>query len=244
MVKKYQNRYAYLFVAGVVFLVGVLYFAKLSLVRRADFRKQQLVEQEQQQLSAEVQSMVDSLDQQLDTFYPVIGFYPPQLESDEDRQQVENQFAEVANQAEDFISEQDNLSDAEAIRLYASLGELYRLGHNLDLEGSWEKSESYFQKALAIDDANFESKNGLATLYVNTGPDFAHQAEVLFLSTLKDPISDDQKVNVYQGLFFAYYYQFDLDKALIAADKGLEIDPTNEQLLTLKQTAEAVKNRK
>ena len=215
--------------------IGLFLFAKKSGLLSDSETKTTIAEQP---ISAEVQTEINILLQTHRDLSPMIGSYPPTIPPGSDRGAVESLFLTVTSAREKFISEKAaTLNNRERYELYVLLGDLFRLGHNLDLEGSWEKSEFYLLQAIDIQPGRFEAKDTLGVLYVNTGPPYTEEAEAIFIELLQTELSDEYRVHVLQGLFFAHYYQLEIDLAIEALDKSLAIDPTNEKSAAMKKMA-------
>ncbi len=175
---------------------------------------------------------IKNFSDQVTSFYPSLGGYPPQFKSKTEEKNIRTQWQNAADNGEKLLTRLQNKN--EILELHYQLGELYRMGHNLDVPDSWEKSEAHFKEILKVDPENINAKGALGTLYVNTGPQYASAAEQLFLSGLSNHPSNEQAVNLYQGLVFARVYQGNIQGALEAADAGLQIDPKDPELLQMK----------
>ncbi len=163
---------------------------------------------------------IKGLDTQINALYPKLGSYPPDVKDDSELKQVKNDWQTAVSEGENLVKE---VPEKDQAYVHYQLGELYRLGHNLDAPQAFENSEKNLLLSINEDPNLIEAKFSLGSLYVNTSPQFAPKAEQLFLEALAQAKGNNDLLRAYDGLFFAYYYQGKLSQAKIYVDKALEI---------------------
>jgi len=178
-----------------------------------------------------VQNQVDRLtliDSELAKLEPIIGGFPPNLENEDQKAEVEGKYRQLVDQLNSALTRSPN-----DLELPYRRGKLYRLGHNLDASGAWEKAEQDLSNVIKRAPSDELAFLELGTLYVNTHFDFAPKAEALFLQAQKvhgrEPLEE-----ALRGLIFAYYYQGKMQKALEAADLVLKLSPKDGALINIR----------
>lgn len=178
-----------------------------------------------------VQNQTDRLsliDFELSKLEPVIGGFPPNVENEDQKTKVEEQYRQLVVQINTALIESPN--DFE---LLYRRGKLYRMGHNLDAPNAWENAERDLSEVIKREPNDERAFLELGHLYVNTHFDFAPKAEALFLQAQKvhgqEPLE-----KAYRGLIFAYYYQGKMQKALEEADLVLKLAPKDEALANIR----------
>jgi tetratricopeptide (TPR) repeat protein len=171
---------------------------------------------------------IAALEKELSALRPVLDGYPPNAKSKEDLESVKRDWEKAEKEL--LSVRNDFPRSAETERL---IGELYRFGHNMDLDGAWTKSESHYKRALDLSPWSISSLVGLGALYVNTGFEHAAKAEALFREALRISSWDEPSADAYSGLFFAYYYQGRLSDAINAADEYLKLRPSDKGIAHL-----------
>jgi len=152
--------------------------------------------------------------------------YPPNIESAEEMKNVIELFRQIETLLLDYSDELKNPDPLVEFRL----GELYRMGHNLDIESSWNKSEKHLKKAIKLNPKDYEAYNILGLLYVNSG--YPQQAEKVFLKAI-DLSKPNHNLTAYSGLAFSYYYQGKRDEAIQMINQCLQIEPDNKYYISL-----------
>lgn len=169
---------------------------------------------------------------------PKLGGYPPRIEGETEKKQVVEQWQQGIDVGEILIKEVSTENKAYA---YWKTGELYKMGHNLDIPGAWEKAESYLMRAIEKDATLIGPRIALGMLYVNTSPTYAPDAESIFKDALPLVKKPEDLRRIYDGALFALYYQGKLDVAANVVEKGLEMFPDDKGLLDFKALLEAVR---
>jgi tetratricopeptide (TPR) repeat protein len=159
----------------------------------------------------------------MDSLATVAGFYPPNVEDSLQLEEARRVFHSIANDLEALATERP---DSACLR--ESLGELYRMGHNLDVPGSWEKAEENLEEAIDLDSEAPGAYFTLGLLYVNSDIRLASKAEDLFEKAIEHS-NGHPNPYIYQSLAFAHVYQGENQDALIAIDEFLKLTPGDKQ---------------
>ncbi len=134
-------------------------------------------------------------------------------------------------------------ADLEVIRrlfpdspqVLAKLGELYRLGHNLDIPGTWEKAEAFLLKAEDLDMNLVDAYLSLGAHYADTGLNYAGKAEVQFRKALS-LAQGKKRGQALWGLSMSMYYQGRKKEAVQAVDRLIVLQPENKDAKRLRET--------
>jgi tetratricopeptide (TPR) repeat protein len=171
---------------------------------------------------------IKQIDDALAALEPKIGHYPPSIDSDLERKQIEGKYRSLVRILNASIKK--NPHDME---LLLRRGKLHVMGHNMDVPEAWKKAETDLKEVIRSQPENEEALLALGSLYVNTHPKYAAMAEKLFLKAQlvhgTAPLED-----AHRGLMFAYYYQVKMDRALAEAELLLKLSPANETYRTLR----------
>ncbi len=180
--------------------------------------------------NADIDKDLRYLEQHLDA-------YPPQVENDGQLKEVRAVYKRV----EKVLLALDKKAGKDA-KLKCKIGNFYRMGHNLDEEGAWEKSERYLKQAIAIDGKEYEAYYLLGCLYVNSDVALAPKAEKLF-QFVRENASGDLGADAVWGLCISSWMQGKKERTLEIVNEYLKLRPGNEAALSMKAMAEAgVKN--
>jgi hypothetical protein len=168
---------------------------------------------------------------------PYIGSFPPNIHS-------KNGLAKVSAMYDAALSSLNRALDAkpgETLLLFER-GHLQAMGHNMDRPKAFEGADADLQAVIKVEPANEAALIELGQLYVNSYPQLAPRAEQLFERAQtahgQTPLEDAQR-----GLFFAYYYQGQIDKASAQAESLVAHWPANAGYRRLQDMVISVKNR-
>jgi tetratricopeptide (TPR) repeat protein len=175
------------------------------------------------------QSEIDTNISYLEQF---IGVYPPQVK---DQNQL-NQVKKIYKETEKQLIELDKKNKNDA-KLKCKIGNLYRLGHNLDEKKAWEKSEQYFNEAVKIDSTEYEAFYLLGCLYVNSDVKLAPKAEALFL-LVKCKTTGELQMQALWGLCISSWMQGKKKLTLELTTEYLKQKPNDEAAISLHGIAE------
>ena len=181
------------------------------------------------QQSNQLDLKLSEVDKSLNKLDYYLGSFPPNTKDDNEKIQVEKMFKRIENS---LLNLDKSYPKNKEIKI--RLGELYQDGHNMDLDNSFEKSESNFKQAIQIDTSFYKAHNELGVLYVNTDIKYAKDAEKEFLIALKSPDKDIQ-TSTYSSLAFSMYYQGRFPEAKSYIEKYISIskDTTATKMLKI-----------
>ena len=120
-------------------------------------------------------------------------------------------------------------------RVLWRLGECYRLGHNLDVPGSWERTEAYLLRAEELAPESPEPYISLGAHYADTHSDYGARAESQFRRALEHA-RKEQLPQLWWGLAVALYYQGKTVEALAYVDRLIARNPRDLSARKLRQT--------
>ena len=120
-------------------------------------------------------------------------------------------------------------------RVLRRLGECYRMGHNLDLDDTWEQAEAYLQRSQALDPDDPETAISLGALYADTNYKYGAQAEAQFRRALPRA-SKERLPQVWWGIAVSLYYQGKIDAAVKAIDRVIALRPGDGAPRRLRET--------
>jgi tetratricopeptide (TPR) repeat protein len=116
------------------------------------------------------------------------------------------------------------------------LGDCYRMGHNLDVEGAWDKAVLHLKEAARLRPDSPLPLTQLGELYAASG--HPAEAEAPLLQALK--LSGDKPpASIHQYLAFTYYQLGQFGKVVAQADEYLKTDPDSQLIKLLKERSEA-----
>jgi len=167
----------------------------------------------------------------------VIGVYPPNINSEQERKDVEQKY----DAALSAVNEQLKAKPGDA-GLLVKRGCIERLGHNLDRPGTFEAAEKDLLAVLQKDPKHEGALVELGTLYVNYGFELAPKAEDLFKRAQK---AHGEKLfePAQNGLFFAYYMQARMKEALGQAELLSKTWPDKKEYAQRRELVQGVLDR-
>lgn len=154
---------------------------------------------------ADLQARVEAL-------APVIGTYPPRLESAALMGEVQARYRALKQELDRRLKRRP--AD-QGLRMARAT--LLAMGHNLGRPGAWQGATHDFQAVLAQDPGHVQALLGLGRLWVDSVPQRAPQAEALFRQA-QCLLGDTPSESAQEGLFFAFYLQGKLKEALTQAE--------------------------
>lgn len=145
---------------------------------------------------------LEQLNRQMQQLNPSIGSYPPNFESAQQQQYVQHIWATTLAQAVE-LSTQQNPIPTDVLALLANL---YRQGHNMDVEGMASKAHHTIQSCLARDLQHLGCNFAAAYFYLSVNPQAAPMGEQALLR-LRAHFAPTYNAEVERGLVFAYMFQ-------------------------------------
>ena len=171
---------------------------------------------------------VSQLEKDLKELSRVADGYPPRVKTPEERAQAQAVFRSAeAHLVKDLQESPHN----PALELW--LGETYRMGHNLDVEGAWDKAVLHLKEAKRLMPDNVLPPLQLGKLYAASG--HPAEAEPQLLQALK--LGGGIQARYY--LAFTYYQLGQYAKVVAQADEYLKTDPNSEFIKNLKERSGA-----
>ncbi len=137
-----------------------------------------------------------------------IGQYPPRFKDEAERQTIYEKWLLLVAEAEAYA----NVNKGTEISFYL-LSELYRQGHNMDVERGAEKSIENVEACLKTYTKSVPCNQSASYLYLSIGVDYLGKAEKS-LSILRQHYGSDLNEEVEGGYVFLYLYQQDFSKAI------------------------------
>ena len=162
------------------------------------------------------------LKNELQYFFSVIGGYPPKIKIQAEIRQVKKRWENARKLAEGLLKEKP-----DDIQVKLALGELFRMGHNIDIPNTVPASDKILKEVIKVDPNNFQAYYSLASMYVTLNPKFAPDAEIWFLKA--EQLAHPKIIpDIYQGLGFVCLYQGKTEEAISHFEKYLEIAGIND----------------
>ena len=189
-------------------------------------------------LAFAIEDPLDQMNKRILVLSEVIGFYPPNINSDKEKESTEKEYLSLKKQLDNLIKK----SPKDANLLYIR-GNLQAMGHNFDYPKAWEGASSDLKSSLSIQPHNEAALLSLATLWVNSQPDLAKQSENLYRAAQcyhgKEPLEEAQS-----GIFFALYYQGKVPEAFSQASYLKNKWPTNAKYSQIYDMSKSVLQNK
>lgn len=164
-----------------------------------------------------------------------IGSYPPQIANDQHRAQVYRDWSDLVRIGWKL---EDTAPQAE-FTLYV-LADVYRQGHNLDVEGAARKAMDALDRCFAAYPDSVSCHWTASYLYLSIHPSVAPKGEASLLR-LRKLLKDQPNKEVERGLVFAYLSQQKMDEALKQMDHYLTMAPDDERMRGMR---DAVANKR
>lgn len=157
--------------------------------------------------------------------------YPPRVETSEEHARAEALWRSVETR---LLEKRQASSGNFDIEL--QLGDCYRMGHNLDVEGAWDKAVTHLTEAARLGPASPVPPTLLGLHYTGSGQ--AAEAEAQLLKALS--LSGESPSSlIHYGLAFTYYQLSQFEKVVPHATEYLKVDPGSQGMNLMKDRAEA-----
>ena len=177
------------------------------------------------------QQQEPSLGEMMSTLQQVADSYPPKLGSETQRSEVLRLWQRVESGLLATL-EQKAAREADVELL---LGELYRIGHNLDIEDSGTKAIAHLQKAIDLEPTNAKPYLLLGRHQTFSG-DFAGGELSLLRAYLLSP--SEAEVDLIFLLAHNYYFQQRFGLVVHLADQFPKVHPGSESIAFLRKHAQ------
>ncbi|WP_444935479.1 hypothetical protein ACJJIW_13885 [Microbulbifer sp. JMSA004] len=153
-----------------------------------------------------------------------IGGYPPSFTNEKERELIYRKWLVLVSEAEAFYTVHNGSEES----LYL-LSELYRQGHNMDVEGSAEKAFNNLSACLHTFKKSVMCNFSASYFYLSIGPAYLDKAE-LSLSILKEHFSPNLNSEVESGYVFLHIYHQDIPKAKQQIDFFIQKFPNSSRV--------------
>src|SRR6185312_11195756 len=173
----------------------------------------------------------DQLGKDLAKLSSIANGYPPRVNTPEERAQAEALFRSIEAHLVKDLQE----SPHEFV-LEMWLGETYRMGHNLDVKGAWDKAVLHLKEAERLQPDKLLPPLQLGQLYATSG--HPAEAEVELLRAMKLSGKDKPPLIRYY-LALTYYQLGQFDKVIPQANEYLKTDPGSQTIKDVKERSEA-----
>jgi lipopolysaccharide biosynthesis regulator YciM len=157
-------------------------------------------------------------------FESVIGGWPTRIKSETQRQQITKRWQEAVKRANKIV-----VVWPDNHYLLWLVGELYRMGHNIDIPNVIHRAIEIYERMIADNPKCFEALFSLARLYLNAVPGRAVEAEQLLLRA-KEIAKPELIPDITEGLFHACVYQKKTDEAIMYLESYLSQRPEDTQM--------------
>ncbi|MFL6260907.1 MAG: hypothetical protein ACJ76Y_14455 [Thermoanaerobaculia bacterium] len=168
-----------------------------------------------------------NLDTDLAKLQAVADSYPPEIGTPADRSRVEALWKSV---------EARLLQAPHGFETELKLGNFYRMGHNLDVKGAWDKAVAHLNEAARLRPDSPLPLTMLGAHYSGSG----HAADAVAPLQRALTLSGDQPApGIYANLAFAYYQLGESEKVVRYATAYLKTNPDSSVMKLLKERSEA-----
>jgi predicted Zn-dependent protease len=163
------------------------------------------------------EDQLKELQSELRFFNPVIGGWPTKIRNATEAQQVRKRWDKAQTLGSKLLQAHPN-----SLEVKLALGDLLRMGHNIDIPGAAQASDRLLKEVISADPRNFEAYYTLARMYVTLNPELAPTAEDYFLKA-EGLAASEVVPDIYQGLGFACLYQEKIPEAIGYFEKYLQV---------------------
>jgi tetratricopeptide (TPR) repeat protein len=161
----------------------------------------------------------------------IANAFPPRVETPEEKAKAQTLWRSV--EARLLAKLQASPHDFET---ELQLGDCYRMGHNLDIDGAWDKAVQHLTEAARLDPKSPRPPTLLGQHYSGGGK--AAEAETQLLRALS--LSGDKpSPSLYFSLAFTEYQLGQFEKTVKYADEYLKTDPDSPAVKLFKEQSEA-----
>ena len=168
-----------------------------------------------------------SLADGIKTITSVADSFPPRIETPEERARIEDLWRYLEEGLVGYLeSGSDSTGSAEYL-----LGDLYRMGHNLDIEGSKEKAINYLNRAAELMPGGVRPHFQLGRLLTYSAEYEAGEVELLRAYALAPP---ESKLRISFDLANNAYFQKKFALAALYADRILQVNPNDKVMTAIK----------
>jgi tetratricopeptide (TPR) repeat protein len=156
--------------------------------------------------------------------------FPPRVKTPQERVQAEALWHSIETRLL-----QELQASPRDFEIEMKLGDLYRMGHNLDIEGAWDKAVVHLKEASRLRPDALLPLTTLGALYASSGHPAEAEAPLLKALALS---GEKPSPAIYSNLVSAYYQLGQYEKVVSYANLYLKTDPDSETMNLLKSKAE------
>jgi tetratricopeptide (TPR) repeat protein len=161
----------------------------------------------------------------------IANAFPPHVETPEEKAKAQTLWRSV--EARLLARLQASPHDFET---ELQLGDCYRMGHNLDIEGAWDKAVQHLTEAARLDPKSPRPPTLLGQHYAGGGKPAEAEPQLLRALSLS---GDKPSPSLYFFLAFAEYQLGQFEKTVKYADEYLKTDPDSPAVKLFKEQSEA-----
>lgn len=176
---------------------------------------------------------LSQLSQEIKQLNKYVGWYPPSFNSEEEREAIYRKWLKLASDAEAFARSE------KTEEVLAALSELYRQGHNMDVEHSHDKAISNLNLCLEKYPKSVECNFSAAYFYMSVDPKYLSRAETS-LNTLRQHFAPKLNADVESQYVFLYLHQKNDPIARQQIDKFIKNFPNDSRVSVFKKIRPAL----
>ena len=170
-----------------------------------------------------------SLSETMDKLTSVADRYPARV-TDENREEINALWKSTETGLLQYRSKRSKPDE----NIEFLLGELYRLGHNLDVPGTAAKATSHFRAALAINPTNAKTRLHLGR-HLTFMNEAAEGQKELLLAVALDPRGASDRALF--DLAYNFYLQKEFAMAANLAERNLAMHPDDEAMKLIRDSS-------
>jgi len=175
--------------------------------------------------------VLDPLEMDLQALSQIANGYPPQVKTSEERAKAEALWRSIEARLLERLKTAPGNFDVEM-----RLGDCYRMGHNLEIKGAWEKAVLHLTEAARIQTTSPLPPTLLGQHYAASGHPAEAEAQLLRALSLS---GEKPSPLIHFYLAFTYYQMSQFEKVVPHSTEYLKIDPNSQLMKLLKDRAEA-----
>jgi hypothetical protein len=176
----------------------------------------------------------ESLTDRVKGLEPIIGGHPPNIKSEHEFNAIKKRYVDIKAELDSLLVKKPDDQQLLFLR-----GHLQSMGHNFDYPGAWQGSTDDLRALLKENPRHVPAMIELATLWVNSNPKLAPNAENLFRGA-QCYHGDEPLETAQRGVFFALYYQGKMKEALRQSEYLTKAWPQNEEYRKLNEMTRSV----
>ncbi len=165
----------------------------------------------------------DEIEKQIEILNSVIGRWPPKFKNEEEKIQVKLYWHNVLWDAKVYYSKNGETSQSMFL-----LAELYRQGHNMDMNGSGDLANDFIEDCLNKFSNSVDCNRSAIFFYLSIHPKFAPKAKKS-LDFLRNHYKPKYSEEAERGHIFYYVLLQNHTSALKQIEKYLEIFPDSKE---------------